>query len=89
MTRENTAQKAARLIASGHVRVVRCTDTGIALDVLGDSTDAFAPQPYRVMRYLDGGRIVESCTCDAGRVYRSMAARARLLWEPPIRESSR
>lgn len=94
MARESVTDKAARLIASGHVRVLRANEQGIALDVLGDSSDAFQPEPYRVMRYLDASGLVESCTCIAGQAHPvrpkcSHVTCARLLWQPTVKESHR
>jgi uncharacterized Zn finger protein len=95
MAHETTTVKAARLFASGHVRVIRASDKGIALDVLGDSTDAFSPLPYRVMRYVDAqGVLTESCTCPGGQAHPirprcSHMAAARLLWVPPCEGSGR
>lgn len=65
MTRETAAMKAARILLDPkRTRPVRCNLQGLAFDVIGDSADGFAPEPYRVMRWKEGGRILETCTCE-------------------------
>lgn len=64
MPRESKHSKALRLLSPDLSRLVKGSERGVAIDVLGDSIDKFAPVPYRVMRYKAGGVVVESCTCE-------------------------
>ena len=64
MPRESKHDKALRLLSPDLSRLVKASERGVAIDVLGDSIDRFAPEPYRVMRYKARGIVIESCTCN-------------------------
>ena len=67
MPRESKHDKALRLLSPDLSRLVKASERGVAIDVLGDSIDRFAPEPYRVMRYKAGDYdVIESCTCKNG-----------------------
>lgn len=76
MPRESADDKAVRLFAEYRVRVVKANARGIALEVRGDSG------MHRVMRYVDGGRVVESCSCPSPSPNCSHLMAARRLWVP-------
>jgi hypothetical protein len=72
--------KALRLIAEGRVRKASgFTRYRTCYSVLGDSTDAFAPEPYIVAREFVSGRIYESCNCICPTTRCSHIAAARLV----------
>ena len=76
MPRESADEKAVRLFAEYRIRVVKANARGIALEVRGDSG------VHRVMRYVDGGRVVESCSCPSPSPNCSHLMAARRLWVP-------
>jgi len=76
MPRESADDKAVRLFAEYRIRVVKANARGIALEVRGDSG------VHRVMRYVEGGRVVESCSCPSPSLNCSHLIAARRLWVP-------
>jgi hypothetical protein len=69
MAARSKADKTAAILRERRIRLTSPPDrlhVGGVFAVVGATTDAFAPEPYRVERYREGDTLHETCTCPAG-----------------------
>lgn len=80
--------KAVAAIVEERARVLKATDSGIALEVQGSRDPAMLARPtYRTFVYRRDGALVRECSCPAIRRCHHIEA-AELIWRPGPTEGS-